>query len=120
MENKACVIIPLKEYNALKERIKELERDHPDIDIEWGYSHERYGYFYSDRGRLVLSEGLHSQIGRICALTNKEVSAEMNEREGKLCRKPEMTKRNIKLDIIDGISCLPWYKRLWFKPEYIK
>lgn len=36
MENKACVIIPLKEYNALKERIKELERDHPDIDIEWG------------------------------------------------------------------------------------
>lgn len=39
MENKACVIIPLKEYNALKERIKELERDHPDIDIEWGGIH---------------------------------------------------------------------------------
>lgn len=36
MENKECVIIPLKEYNALKERIKELERDHPDISIEWG------------------------------------------------------------------------------------
>ena len=65
MENKACVIIPLKEYNALKERIKELERDHPDIDIEWGYSHERYGYFYSNRGKLILSEGLHSQISGI-------------------------------------------------------
>lgn len=31
-----------------------------------------------------------------------------------------MIKRNIKLDIIDGISCLPWDKRLWFKPKYIK
>lgn len=56
MENKECVIIPLKEYNALKERIKELERDHPDIDIEWGYSHERYGYFYSNRGILSKME----------------------------------------------------------------
>lgn len=120
MENKACVIIPLKEYNALKERIKELERDPLDISIEWGYSHERYGYFYSNRGKLILSEGLHSQIRRICALINKEVSAKMDEREENLCKKSEMIKRNIKLDIIDGISCLPWYKRLWFKPEYIK
>lgn len=38
----------------------------------------------------------------------------------KLYKKSEMIKRDIKLDIIDGISCLPWYKRLWFKPEYIK
>lgn len=64
MENKECVIIPLKEYNVLKERIKELERDHPDIDIEWGYIYERYGYFYSNRGKLILSEGLHAQIRR--------------------------------------------------------
>lgn len=31
-----------------------------------------------------------------------------------------MIERNIKEYIIDKISCLPWYKRLWFKPEYIK
>lgn len=120
MENKACVIIPLKEYNALKERIKELERDHPDVVIEWGYSHERYGYFYSNKGKLLLSEGLYSQIRRICALINKGMSTKMDEREEKLHEKSEIIERNMKEYITDKISCLPWYKRLWFKPEYIK
>ena len=72
MENKECVIIPLKEYNALKERIKELEGDHPDIDIEWGYIHERYGYFYSNRGKLTLSEGSVSYT-HLTLPTNREV-----------------------------------------------
>ena len=120
MENKECVIIPLKEYNALKERVKELKRDHPDISIEWGYSHERYGYFYSSRGKLILSEGLNAQIRRICALINEEMSAKIDEREKKLHEKSKMIERNIKEYIIDKISCLPWYKRLWFKPKYIK
>lgn len=44
----------------------------------------------------------------------------MDEREEKLCKKSEMIERNTKLDILSIISCLPWYKRLWFKPEYIK
>lgn len=116
-----CVIIPIKEYEALKDRIKELEKvNTPDIKIEWGYSHERYGYYYSNQGKLLLSEGLCSQIRRICSLINKDIKAKIDEREKKLNETHNVIERNIKEDALFRVSLLPWYKRLWFKPEYIK
>lgn len=116
-----CVIIPIKEYEALKNKIKKLEEDNtPEIKIEWGYSHERYDYYYSNQGKFLLSEGLYSQIRRICALINNDMKAKMDEREVKLSKTHERIEANIKEDTLFRVSLLPWYKRLWFKPEYVK
>lgn len=42
------------------------------------------------------------------------------EREVKLSKTHERIKANTKEDTLFRVPLLPWYKRLWFKPEYIK
>lgn len=121
MKKEDCVIIPIKEYEALKNEIKELKKENiPDISIEWGYSHNRYEYCYSNRGKLTLSEGLYNQIRRICALINKEMNDKMLDKEKRFYQTREIITENVKGDVLYEVQHLPWYKRLWFKPEYIK
>lgn len=99
-------------YN-LKARFEEIAEElgtHPAVSIQKRYYRHLKGVCFVSIG----------QIRRICALINNDMKAKMDEREVKLSKTHERIEAYIKEDTLLGVSLLPWYKRLWFKPEYVK
>lgn len=109
-----CVLIPLKEYNALTKAVNEKTR--PDIWISWGYYRHYGAYSFDVGGDIKLSISLRKQIKNIADIINSRVIKATNKVEGM----QEETVNKAIDDTIDRFTNLPWYKRLWFNPKYIQ
>lgn len=111
IEANKCVLVPIKEFIELEDKAKKAES--ADIVISWGYYR---GYSFNVNGNLVLSSSLYEKIRRIANLIDDAVEEKLKKAD----RIMEERKEEIIQNTVDEFLELPWYKRLWFNPKYLK
>lgn len=109
-DNKNCVILSKKEYDELRSQsnIPSLK-----IVVDFGYRWRDVSIHVS--GTLDPSEKLYYQIRRICN--------EILERTHKIVKEYGDERLAIldgALNIINVFENLPWWKRIFYKPNYFK
>lgn len=109
-DNKNCVILSKKEYDELKS-----QSNTPRLTIAVNFSYRWRGVSIHVGGTLDPSERLYYQIRRICneilEKTHKIVKEYGDERLAAL---------DEALNIINVFENLPWWKRIFYKPNYFK
>ena len=108
--NEKCVILSKKEYDELR---SQSNTPRLTIAVDFGYRWRDTGIHVG--GTLDPSEKLYCQIRRICSeifeKTHKIVKEYGDERLSAL---------DEALNIINVFENLPWWKRIFYKPNYFK
>lgn len=108
--NEKCVILSKKEYNELKS-----QNGTPRLKIVIDFNYMWKGKYIYVGGTLDPSEKLYCQIRRVCSevleKTHKIVKEYNDERLSML---------DEALNIINVFENLPWWKRIFYKPNYFK
>ena len=109
-DNEKCVILSKKEYDELRSQsnIPGLK-----IVVDFGYRWRGVGIHVS--GTLDPSEKLYCQIRRICS--------EIFEKTHEIVKEYGDERLSIldeALNIINVFENLPWWKRIFYKPNYFK
>ena len=128
MDN-TCMIIKKSEYATLQKELEELRNSQQLIKININdrrsfYSSKELIEFYATEfsETIKLSEGIKSQIRRILAIVKNLASNKEAYLEAVSKKKLEDNKQFylIKIENVKKqFSELSWYKRLFFKPEYL-
>lgn len=109
-DNKNCVILSKKEYDELRS-----QSNIPRLSIVIDFNYRWRGKNIHVGGTLDPSEKLYCQIRRICdeifEKTHKIVKEYGDERLAIL---------DGVLNIINVFENLPWWKRIFYKPNYFK
>lgn len=108
--NEKCVILSKKEYDELRS-----QSNTPRLTIAVDFSYRWRGTSIHVGGTLDPSNKLYYQIRRICneilEKTHKIVKEYGDERLSAL---------DEALNIINVFEDLPWWKRIFYKPNYFK
>lgn len=109
-DNEKCVILSKKEYNELRSQ-SNIPRLNIviDFDYRWRDKNIHVG------GTLDPSEKLYCQIRRICS--------EIFEKTHEIVKEYGDERLSIldeALNIINVFENLPWWKRIFYKPNYFK
>lgn len=108
--NEKCVILSKKEYNELRS-----QSNIPSLKIVVDFDYRWRGVGIHVSGTLDPSEKLYYQIRRICN--------EILERTHEIVKKhgdERLSTLDEALNIINVFENLPWWKRIFYKPNYFK
>lgn len=111
MENdEKCVILSKKEYDELRS-----QSNTPRLSIVIDFNYRWRGKNIHVGGTLDPSEKLYCQIRRICS--------EIFEKTHEIVKEYGDERLSIldeALNIINVFENLPWWKRIFYKPDYFK
>ena len=108
--NEKCVILSKKEYDELRS-----QSNTPGLTIVVDFGYRWRGTSIHVDGTLDPSNKLYSQIRRICN--------EILEKTHKIVREygdDRLSALDEALNIINVFEYLPWWKRIFYKPNYFK
>lgn len=109
-DNKNCVVLSKKGYDGLRSR-----SNTPRLSIVVGFDYRWAGKDIHVGGTLDPSGKSYCQIRRICnevfGKTHKIVREHSDERLSTL---------DEALNVINVFENLPWWKRIFYKPDYFK
>lgn len=108
--NEKCVILSKKEYDELRS-----QSNIPSLKIVVDFGYRWGGVSIHVSGTLDPSEKLYYQIRRICN--------EILERTHEIVKKhgdERLSTLDEALNIINVFENLPWWKRIFYKPNYFK
>lgn len=109
-DNERCVILSKKEYDELRS-----QSNPPRLSIVIDFNYRWRGEIIHVGGTLDPSEKLYCQIRRICS--------EIFEKTHEIVKEYGDERLSIldeALNIINVFENLPWWKRIFYKPNYFK